>query len=96
MASTLYILGAGFSQIAGLPLGTDLFESILQEIEYPFFFNILKPDIESYVKFRKEADGYEIGIHEINLEEFIAFLGIQTMIKPAYTGRALLQKQLLS
>ena len=52
---SLYILGAGFSAPAGLPLGADLFESVVSAAKVvsggTYYRNILLPDIQRYQRY---------------------------------------------
>ena len=76
----IYLLGAGFSQPAGLPLAKELWLEILRRgLEMPrnqragFF----RDDLETFIKYKKVCDCIELSPDEVNFEEFLAFLDIE-------------------
>ncbi len=80
----IYILGSGFSKSAGLPLGTELFEQILNGAKKTRIYeNILKNDIERFLDYNRYAKGNPINEKDIYLEDFISFLDIEHYLKLA-------------
>jgi len=87
----IFIIGAGFSHPAGIPLATDLWKCILQKskeklkrnnVEYSLYENILKPDIDSFIAY---YNGSKNGQHikyenDIELESFISYLDIEAYL----------------
>lgn len=65
------MLGAGFSQAAGLPLGRQLWEIIQSQAG-----NRLDRDIEDYLRYRRECDGVTLGADDIDFEDFLSFLDL--------------------
>ncbi len=77
----VFVLGAGFSHQAGLPLGNELFVRIIQESKKGVLYeNILKADIEDYIDYIKATSGKQIIESEIDLEKFASFLDIQHLL----------------
>ena len=72
-----FILGAGFSKPAGLPLGNQLFSEILALAKLRGIEHIISRDIEFFLQYLKRTKGKKIKEGEINLEEFISYLDIE-------------------
>ena len=72
-----FILGAGFSKPAGLPLGDQLFSEILKLARQRGIEQIINRDIEFFLQYLKRTKGKRITEDEINLEEFISYLDIE-------------------
>jgi hypothetical protein len=71
----LFVLGAGFSKPAGLPLGNELLADVLDEAKRTTSFeNILRPDIERYLRFIERTRGEARTLEEMGLEPFMSFL----------------------
>jgi hypothetical protein len=71
----LFVLGAGFSKPAGLPLGNELLAEVLDEAKRTSSFeNILRPDIERYLLFIERTAGQARTLEEMELEPFMSFL----------------------
>jgi len=74
----IYILGAGFSQPAGLPLASDLWREIMRRgLELTGRASFFRDDLETYIEYRKNTDGIDISKDNVNFEEFLAFLDIE-------------------
>jgi hypothetical protein len=74
----IFILGAGFSRPAGLPLGADLWKEVLRRAyglsgRAGFF----RDDLNDYIEFRKRSDGLILVPDEVDFEDFMAFLDIE-------------------
>lgn len=75
---SIFILGAGFSKPAGMPLGDELFELILKEAKKNILYeNILKRDIGDFLEYYNKINCSSISEEEINFEEFISYLDIE-------------------
>ncbi|MDP9194618.1 MAG: SIR2 family protein [Acidobacteriota bacterium] len=71
----LFVLGAGFSKPAGLPLGNELLEDVLVEAKRTTHFeNILRREIERYLLFIERTTGEPRALEDIGLEPFMSFL----------------------
>lgn len=70
-----FILGAGFSKPAGLPLGNQLFSEILNLAKLRGFETILSRDIDYFLRYVKRTQRRTI--NEINLEDFVSYLDIE-------------------
>jgi len=80
----MYIIGSGFSQSAGLPLGTEIFRDIIAESKKTIIYkNILSSDIQRYLDYYNRSNRKEIKEDDINLEDFISFLDIEHFLKLA-------------
>ncbi|NVK41352.1 MAG: SIR2 family protein [Oceanospirillaceae bacterium] len=74
----IFVLGAGFSKLAGLPLASELYPLTLQAIEKEWGRETkFQRDIEAYIEYRKDCDGIVIDQSEIDLEELISFWDIE-------------------
>jgi len=81
-----YIIGAGFSVKAGLPLGNELRDEVFKEArEIPIatgytetlYDNILEPDLENYLWYKNSTRDNDIDPKDIDLEDFISYLDIE-------------------
>ncbi len=68
----LFILGAGFSKPAGLPLATELLDSVLNEIEHLNGRTHLHRAVDSYLDYAEATAGRRP--FQIDIEEFAAYL----------------------
>lgn len=74
----IFVLGAGFSKPAGLPLATELFAEIRNCIEAEHGRDThFHHDLHKYLKYRKRCDGMALSEESIDLEEFMTFLDFE-------------------
>lgn len=74
----LYILGAGFSQAAGLPLADDLWKEVLRRaLPMQGRASKFRNDLDDYIEFRARCDGVTVSYEDVNFEEFLGFLDIE-------------------
>lgn len=82
----IYILGAGFSKPAKLPLGDELFELVINEVKKTttwrgqkvnLYDNFIKPDIEKFISYKMSIEGKPLYENEVNFEEFLSYLDIE-------------------
>lgn len=74
----VFILGAGFSKPAGLPLADELWQDILARSKNLWGrANMLNEDLDSYIEYRKDCDGINLSRDTVNFEEFLGFLDIE-------------------
>jgi len=71
----IFILGAGFSQPAGLPLGPDLWRHIRAAAETRS--NGFSADLHLYLTYLKECWGMALDPDDVDFEDFLAFLDIE-------------------
>lgn len=80
----IFIIGAGFSVHAGLPLGAQLFEQVLEVIRNRYGSdNKLEGDLDSYLSYRFRCDGiskndpvdYEKFMSHLDLEHYLGLRG---------------------
>lgn len=75
---TTFVLGAGFSQLAGLPLGDDLFRHVLARARNSHLYrNFLSSDLKRYQTFARHTTGERCPVVKTNLERFMSFLDIE-------------------
>jgi hypothetical protein len=81
--NNLYILGAGFSKPAGMPLTKDVFSLVLEEAKTKAkewnweCDSILGDDINQFLRYWNSVNRRSIRETEINFEEFLSFLDIE-------------------
>lgn len=75
---SLYILGAGFSRAAGLPLGTELWSELLRRgLSMRGRASKFRHDLEHYIRYRRDCDGQALTPETVNFEDFLGFLDIE-------------------
>jgi len=75
---SIFILGAGFSKPAGIPLGSELFKEVLKRAkDIDLYEHILKRDIEQFLEYYNKLNDLSITEEKINFEEFISYLDIE-------------------
>lgn len=74
----IFVLGAGFSVPAGLPLAAGLFQVIKQQIEAILGVQTkFQADVDNYIEYRKKCFNETITEDDIDLEAFLSFLDIE-------------------
>lgn len=74
----IFVLGAGFSRKAGLPLASALLPRVKTAIEQRHGRDTkFHRDLDEYIGYRKIADGIEIPEHAVDLEALLAYLDIE-------------------
>ncbi len=71
---SVYVLGAGFSKPAGLPLGTELWKEVLKVARERGYYGPLEKQIRMYLDFKRSVHGCQLTETDINLEEFVSYL----------------------
>jgi len=73
----IFIIGAGFSVHAGLPLGVQLFELVREVIRLKYGSdNKLEGDLEWYLKYRLRCDGIPEE-YPVDYEKFMSYLDLE-------------------
>jgi SIR2-like domain len=76
--NALYILGAGFSAAAGLPLANDLWNEVCHRaLPMTGRAEKFRNDLDDYIEFKERAEGISLGREGVNFEEFLGFLDIE-------------------
>jgi SIR2-like protein len=76
--SALYILGAGFSAAAGLPLADNLWKEVCRRaLPMTGRAEKFREDLDDYLKFKERTEGVRLRREDINFEEFLGFLDIE-------------------
>lgn len=74
----IYILGAGFSKPAGLPLAQELWDEVRRRAHNsPVAKHHFEADLRIYLRYKKECTGKSLTPHEVDFEDFMAFLDIE-------------------
>jgi hypothetical protein len=74
----IFILGAGFSCPAGLPLATDLWKEVLRRASgMSGRAGFFRDDLNAYIEFRRLSDGVALAPNDVDFEDFMAFLDIE-------------------
>lgn len=74
----IFVLGAGFSHAAGLPLATELWREVQRRARgLTGRAEQFRDDLETYIQYRKVCDGVTLTPDEVDFEEFLAFLDIE-------------------
>lgn len=74
----LYILGAGFSAAAGLPLANRLWHEVLRRaLPMTGRAEKFREDLEAYIEFKSRAEGITLRQEDVNFEEFLGFLDVE-------------------
>lgn len=77
----IFIIGAGFSRLAGLPLASELFEKVMQDIESSYGKKTkFHRDLENYIEYRSSC-GKDFDKTSIDLEEFMSYLDIEHFLE---------------
>lgn len=73
-----FILGAGFSKPAGLPLGIELWQEIRERaVGDSVSASHLEDDLDVYIQYRHDCDGVQLSREDVDFEEFLAFLDLE-------------------
>ena len=76
--SALYILGAGFSAPAGLPLADDLWKEVCRRaLPMTGRAGQFREDLDAYIEFKEKCEGETLARHQVNFEEFLGYLDIE-------------------
>lgn len=75
---SLYILGAGFSRAAGLPLGKELWAELLRRgLSMGGRASKFRRDLEYYINFKWHCDGQKLTLETVDFEDFLGFLDVE-------------------
>ena len=77
---TVFVLGAGFSKPAGLPLGTELWQEVLSLARKTNYYDPLEREIRKYLDFMSSVEGCQFTESEIDLEEFVSYLDTVSLL----------------
>jgi hypothetical protein len=75
----IYILGAGFSRQAGLPLANELWPEIRSraKVANDRASQHFEKDLQAYIDYKRECDGEILSQEDVQFEEFIAYLDVE-------------------
>jgi len=74
----VFILGAGFSRPAGLPLANDLWGEVRRRADgMSGRASFFRDDLDAYIQFRRECYGEALTPDKVDFEDFMAFLDIE-------------------
>jgi hypothetical protein len=87
MTARIFVLGAGFSAPAGLPLSRDLLQLVLEELDGIGHSGHLRSSLEDYVAYKVATEG--MAPDPIDLEDFAASLDYEHFLgQPGVVGEA--------
>jgi hypothetical protein len=76
--TAIYILGAGFSAAAGLPLADDLWREVYRRaLPMTGRASQFCEDLDEYIEFKERCEGVRLAREQVNFEEFLGFLDIE-------------------
>jgi hypothetical protein len=74
----IIFVGAGFSALAGLPLGAQLFLAIRRDIAATYGGDSqFEEDLANYLCYRERCEGNPLGADDVDMEDFLSFLDIE-------------------
>ncbi|AJD54345.1 SIR2-like domain-containing protein [Thalassospira xiamenensis M-5 = DSM 17429] len=77
----VFVLGAGFSRLAGLPLANELYKKVRQNIEFHHGLDTkFHRDISNYIEYER-ACGRVMFEQDVDLERFMSFLDIEHFLR---------------
>jgi SIR2-like domain len=78
----IFVLGAGFSRPAGLPLAIELFSEVRSRIQRRHGRDTkFQRDLDNYIEYRTACDAVALHESAIDLEEFMSFLDIEHFLE---------------
>lgn len=74
----IFILGAGFSHAAGIPLAVELWHEVKRRARgLSGRAEKFRDDLKTFIQYKKDCDGITLTPDQVNFEEFLAFLDIE-------------------
>lgn len=74
----IFVLGAGFSKAAGLPLASELWPQIYERATFKYSTSSqFHRDLEDYRKYKFQCEGIDVAVDQINFEDFMRVLDIE-------------------
>ena len=74
----LFVLGAGFSRLAGLPLGLELWQEVRRRARrLEGRAGIFERDLQTYVQYKNDCFGITVMPEDVDFEGFLRFLDIE-------------------
>lgn len=74
----IYVLGAGFSKAAGLPLASELWPEILKRgLQLDGRGKKFRRDLDQYIEYRKRSFGEHFEYETVEFERFLGYLDIE-------------------
>ena len=74
----MFVIGAGFSVPAGLPMASELFSEVRSRIEMNYGLDTrFHRSLREYIDYRKKCDGVDLAPEDVDLEEFMSYLDIE-------------------
>ena len=73
----MFLLGAGFSARAGLPLGTQLYTEVYRRSRLSPAAHFLDKDLERFVEYKRLSEDTVLSPGEVEFEEFLSFLDVE-------------------
>jgi len=73
----VFVIGAGFSKHAGLPLTPELFKLVVRESKALEVYGILEHDVLQYLQYYNSTHTPSVNADGINIEDFMSYLDIE-------------------
>ena len=74
----ILFLGAGFSNPAGLPLGSELFREVRKLLRIKHGSdNIVEKDLDGYIRYVEACEGRKLTADSVDYERFLGFLDVE-------------------
>lgn len=74
----IFILGAGFSKAAGLPLASELWPQIYKRATEKYGTDSkFHKDLKGYLRYKRECEGIDVAVDQIDFEDFMRVLDIE-------------------
>tara|TARA_R110001599_G_scaffold336565_1_gene554366 strand:- start:5813 stop:7075 length:1263 start_codon:yes stop_codon:yes gene_type:complete len=74
----MFVIGAGFSVPAGLPMASELFSEVRSRIEMNYGIETrFHRSLAEYIDYRKKCDGVDLAPEDVDLEAFMSYLDIE-------------------
>lgn len=73
----MFLIGAGFSKYAGLPLGNELWSLVLAQLRGEGLYDRIENDVECYIDYKKRVYGQKVSVENLEIEDFISYLDIE-------------------
>jgi NAD-dependent SIR2 family protein deacetylase len=78
----IFILGAGFSKKAGLPLASGLWRKILKRAKSKQWCSeTFRRDLKNYLEFRWRCDRKRLSVGDVDFEDFMEVLDIEHYLR---------------
>ena len=76
-----FVLGAGFSCAAGLPLASELWHEVLRRADWTYGKDsMIRRDLKRYIRFKEATEGIALQVNSVDFEDFLGYLDIEHVL----------------